>query len=96
MKLVISDEALAALEHQIQYIRSTGRPQSAREQYDRVFTFLTETLLLTPGNGRYIPDADIWETHISGTRLIVWYTFDDQQLRVLNLWHGSQDREREL
>ena len=42
--------------------------------------------------GRQVPNRDVWETWVPGTRLVVWYRFTDTELQVIHIWHSAQDR----
>ena len=58
----------------------------------RVDEFLSLTLANYPRNGRFIAERDLWETWIPGTKLVVWYTFTDDELVAITFWHTSQNR----
>jgi plasmid stabilization system protein ParE len=45
-----------------------------------------------PRSGRKIPERELWESWIPGTRLVAWYDFGDDELIVIAIWHTSRDR----
>lgn len=84
-----ADHALAA---QVDYLTSLDAAAAALNLLDRVEGFLSRTIAAYPRTGRHIAERDIWETWIPGTRLVVWYVFDDETITVLTVWHSAQDR----
>ena len=69
--------------NQVDYLRTQGAARPARALLVRTQSFLTTTLAAYPGNGRFLADRNLWETWVPGTRLVVWYTFDEDELVVI-------------
>jgi plasmid stabilization system protein ParE len=86
-------EAEDTLTAQINYLLERGAIGPARTLQNRVETFLA-TMAQYPRNGRHIPERQLWETWIPQTRLVVWYTFTNDELIAITFWHTSQDRKR--
>lgn len=76
---------------QINYLLEYS-PQGAQALSLRFATFLNDFLSYFPETGTYISEKDIWEIVIARTRLIVWYRFDEDELRVLAVWNSAQNR----
>lgn len=85
-------EAARTLAEQLDYLIGRGALLPAQALKARVEGFVSTTLANYPRNGRYVPQRDLWETWIPRTRLIVWYTFNDDTLVLLAFWHTSQNR----
>jgi plasmid stabilization system protein ParE len=92
MKVVLSAEASDRLEDQVRYIQNSGAPAAADRLRLRVLDFLENHLAHFPRTGTHIPDRDLWETWIPGTRLVIWYRVKDRQLDVVTVWHTAQER----
>lgn len=88
---LFADTARHALDAQIDYLLARN-PQAASALNDRVHAFIRATLCPFPRTSRLIPERDLWETWVPGTRLVLWYTFDDDTLTVVMVWHTAQDR----
>ena len=52
-------------------------------------------LSLFPEVGRRV-DKDFFEVWISKTRIVLWYSFTDDKLDVIDIWHTSQHRGTEV
>ncbi len=92
MKVEVSREAAEHLETQTSYLMNADAPEAAQRLRTRVMDFLANHLSVFPKTGRFLREADLWETWIPRTRLIVWYRIVDDQLVVVAFWHTSQDR----
>lgn len=75
--LRFTSEAETALASQFEFLLARGAQRAAGALVDTVEQFLTVTLLEWPGIGRYIAEREIWECWVPGTRLVVWYVFDE-------------------
>jgi plasmid stabilization system protein ParE len=93
MKLRYAEQALARLNHQIQYLIERNALSAAEQLSDRVAHYLENSLLIYPKTGRYIPEKSLWETWIPRTKIVVWYVFDDHELVIIDVWHTSQGRD---
>lgn len=85
-------EAEDVLTNQIDYLIAQGAIVPAQALKTRVETFLTDTQAHYPRTGRWLPERQLWETWIPGTKLVAWYLFDDSELVVITFWHTSQSR----
>ena len=90
----LTPEAEARLADQLDYLIDRGAVGSAQVLKTRVETFPTNTLAFYPRTGRFLSERDLWETWIPGTRLVVWYVFDDNEIAAITFWHRSQDRPK--
>jgi plasmid stabilization system protein ParE len=81
------------LDAQIDYLISRSAFRSAEQLADRTEGFLSDFLAAYPRTGRRIPQRDLWEIWIPGTRLVLWYRFTDTSLDVVRIWHASQKRD---
>ena len=88
-----SRRAESDLDAQIDYLISRGAFRPAEQLADRTESFLRNFLTAYPRNGRYIAERDLWEVWIPGTRLVLWYRFNDTHLDVVRIWHASRDRD---
>ena len=84
-----ADDVLA---NQIDYLIAQGAIAPAQALKARVETFPTQTQAAYPRTGRWLPERQLWETWIPGTKLVAWYLFDDAELVVITFWHTSQSR----
>jgi plasmid stabilization system protein ParE len=87
-------EAEETFTSQITYLIDQGAVEPARALKMRVEGFLANTLAVHPRNGSLIKLRSMWETWIPGTRLVIWYTFTDEELVIITFWHTSQNREQ--
>ena len=87
-------EARAALDGQLDYLISQHAQDAAAALNVSVHAFIRDTLARYPATGRHLADRNLWETWIPKTRLVIWYTFTDDILTVVAVWHTAQDRER--
>lgn len=92
MRLVLSTEAAASLEHQVSWVRGAISPASADRLRERVLKFLAGHLLAFPRTGHELGQRELWEIWIPGTRLVVWYRLSADEVQVAAVWHASQDR----
>lgn len=93
MKVVFAARARINFDRQIDYLIAEGAPRAAKTLRVRVQTFLTTFLVSYPRTGAYLPERDLWETHIPRTKLVIWYRFTNDVLAVIDVWHSSQDRQ---
>lgn len=92
--LRFTPEAQARLAAQLDYLIERGAIGPAQQLKSRVHSFLNNTLLPYPATGRFLHARDLWESWIPGTRLVLWYVFDDAELVIITFWHTAQDRQR--
>lgn len=87
--------AAEALDSQIDYLISRHALQAARALERRVHAYIRDTVCHFPFMGQHIPERDVYETWIPGTKFVVWYTVSDEEIILAMVWHASQDRYRE-
>lgn len=92
MKVVFAARARINLDSQIDYLVAEGATRAAKTLRTRVRTFLYSFLVPYPRTGSYLPECDLWETHVPRTKLVIWYRFTNDVLVVIDVWHSSQDR----
>lgn len=80
---------------QIDYLIRRGAFRPAEQLADRTESYLRDFLAAYPRTGKYIPERDIWETWVPGTRLVLWYRFTDIHVDVVRIWHTSRARDAE-
>ena len=95
MNVFIRDKAYADLEHIYGWIRQ-DRPEAARGVIDRIFESF-DRLAIFPFMGHPGVVAHTYEWVVPGIPFIIVYEIDEpaQELRVITVFHSSQDRERE-
>ena len=86
-------EARIAFDDQIDYLISRHALAAATALNARVHAFIRDTLCHHPGIGRHLTERGLWETWIPRTRIVVWYTFTEDELVIIALWHTAQDRK---
>lgn len=91
-RLVFTDQAADRFEAQIDDLIDRHANAAARSLRTRVSDYIRYSLLPFPATGKYIQGRDIWEVWSPGTRLVVWYQFDDDIVTLITFWHTSQDR----
>jgi plasmid stabilization system protein ParE len=92
VKLVVTPDAAADLERQIDYLVEHGSFMAARRLADRVTVFLEQTLTRHPRVGKTVGHRGVYETWIPQTRLIVWYRLTGETIEIVRFWHSAQDR----
>jgi plasmid stabilization system protein ParE len=95
MRITLDPQAADELSSQIDYLIQNNAQLAATRLKARCDAFFEGFLALHPRTGKHIAEKDIWETWIPGTRLVVWYRFTRDELQIIRIWHGAQDRERE-
>lgn len=75
MKITFDPQAADDLLAQLTYLVSNNAVGTARQLDARVTAFLENFLTHHPRTGKFIASAQLWETWVPGTRLIVWYRF---------------------
>lgn len=80
------------LESQINYLIGQGAQIPAQKLLNRVHRFIGNSLCRFPATGHYVKKRDLWEIWIPGTRVVLWYRFDDTSVVLLYLWHMSRNR----
>ncbi|RTL65999.1 MAG: type II toxin-antitoxin system RelE/ParE family toxin [Hyphomicrobiales bacterium] len=88
----LTQEASDALAKQLDFLTQQGAHRAASSLNRRVHAFLENTLLAYPATGAFVRRRNVWECWIPRTRLVVWYRFDQNELLILTIWHGSQKR----
>ena len=88
----LDTEAEADLARQLDYLASHGAFGAADRLIDTMESFLTDQLCVRPRR-RSLQERDLWEVWIPGTKLVLWYRFNDAKLEVVRIWHTSQDRQ---
>ena len=95
MTVRFSTHATDQLSSQLEYLLSKGAIEPARALRHRVLTFADDFLAVHPKAGTYIPERDIFEIWIPRTRFVLLYRIEnDRDVRILALFHSSQDRAR--
>lgn len=93
MKITLDARAAVELESQFDYLLEHGAHAAALRLRARCDAFFENLLAPHPRSGKHIPEKNIWETWIPGTRLIVWYRFTSDELQIIRVWHGAQNRK---
>jgi plasmid stabilization system protein ParE len=92
-RIIFTPEAEQTLDAQLDYFITHGAAKPAQALKVRVDAFVHGVLAGYPRTGRFISQRNLWETWIPATRLIVWYTFTEDELVLITFWHASQDRQ---
>ena len=92
MKFVLSPEAVERLEDQVRYLKEAHAPAAAERLRLRVLDFLENHLAHFPRTGHRLSRHQLWESWIPKTNLVIWYQVAGDQVRVVTVWHTSQDR----
>jgi len=87
-----TSKARQKLEAQIAYIVEQGATRPAEDLRNRIAEYEINHLAVFPGSGKAVPNETFYEAWISGTRLVLWYEFDDDKISVIDVWHTSQHR----
>ena len=87
--------ASAALDQQIDYLIDRGALQAARNLEQRLRTYIADTLCLFPFAGTFIPERQIYESWVPGTKLVLWYSISDDAVTIAMVWHAAQLRLRD-
>ncbi len=90
-----SPAAAEALDNQIEYLISRRALPAARALERRVHAYIRDTLCYFPFMGKHVPERNVYESWIPGTKLVVWYTVSNDEIVIAMIWHTSQDRCRE-
>ena len=90
MEIVLAPRARRDLANQLGYLVDRGAVAASRRLERRLTTFLKNTLSNQPRFGNFVPERDLWETWIPGTRLVLWYRIKDDELQIVRVWHTSQ------
>ena len=93
MKIIVAPHAERDLSRQIEYLVSRNAATAARRLHSRITVFVERMLAKHPRVGTFLTHRDLWETWVPGTRLVVWYRFSSDELQIVRIWHGAQDRE---
>lgn len=89
----MTPEAERTLGSQLDYLVARGANRAATHLAARIERFVSSTLSAFPRTGRYIPERELWESWIPGTRIVAWYVFTDVELVVITFWHSARDRQ---
>ena len=89
---IFTTEAETTLESYVDYLLDQHAYGAAQEIRTYIELFIVRTLCLFPAMGRHIESKEIWETWIPGTRVVLWYRFDHENVTIITLWHTAQDR----
>lgn len=92
MKIILSPEASADLDQQIDYLLAQHAVEPAHRLKSRIADFLANHLAVYPLTGRFIAHRHLWECWVPGTRLVVWYRVNDDRLEIARFWHTSRNR----
>ncbi len=87
----LTPEAEHKLGCQLDYLLAQGANRAATHLAARIERFISSTLAAFPRTGRFIPERELWESWIPGTRIVAWYV-TDEELVVITFWHSAQDR----
>ena len=91
-RIRLMPEAERTLTAQLDYLLERHATTAAQALKTRVERYLTGSVAQFPRTGKFIGEHGLWETWIPRTRLIVWYSFDDDEVAIITFWHGAQDR----
>ena len=95
MKVVYTPTAARQIESQIAYLVSRQAEAAARRARTRITSFVVDFLSVHPRAGKSLPEKGIWEIWIPRTKYVLFYRIEPgDTLRVLALYHTSQDRSR--
>jgi plasmid stabilization system protein ParE len=89
---VFTDEASIKLDAQIDYLIARHAERAAKTLSTRVDQFLNRTLCNYPATGKFLENQNLWESWIPGTRLVLWYQFDDDVLTIISVCNTSEGR----
>jgi hypothetical protein len=89
---VFTDEAFQKLDAQIDYLISRHAERAAMALSQRVDHFLNRTICSYPATRKFLDHQNLWESWIPGTKLVLWYQFDDDVLTVISVWNTSEGR----
>jgi plasmid stabilization system protein ParE len=89
---VFTAEAEDRLEDQVRYLIDQNAHKAAQDLLQRVTVFIERTLCRRPAIGRFLPDRQLYEFWIPGTRLVLWYRYDETTVTIISVWHTAQNR----
>ena len=92
MKLRFDLAAELDLANQLGFLIDNGAASAARRLEERVSEFLELTLAIHPRIWTFVGHRELWEIWVPGTRLVLWYRFESDELQVVRVWHAAQDR----
>jgi plasmid stabilization system protein ParE len=93
MRVVYTPTAVRHIESQLEYLMSKRADRAAVAARRRITTFISDFLTRYPRTGRLIPERNVYEIWIPGTRYVIFYRVEPGDvLRILALFHTSQDR----
>ena len=88
----LTAEADRELASQIDYLIGEGAQIPAQKLLNRVHSFVGNSLCQFPETGKHIKKRGLWEIWIPGTRIVLWYRFDETSVEIVYLWHTSRNR----
>ena len=95
MKVVYTATAARQIESQIAYLISQNAEAAAHRARSRISSFITNFLCRHPKAGTLLPEKEIYEAWIPRTKYVLIYRMESGDvLRILALYHTSQDRSR--
>jgi plasmid stabilization system protein ParE len=94
MKVILSPEAVERLEAQVAFLRDAEAFDAAEWLRSRIMTFLSNYVARYPRTGRRLGHDNLWEIWVPGTRLVLWYRIEEDDVVIATVWHTSQDRRR--
>ena len=93
MQVVYAKTAARQIESQIAYLVSQHAEAAARRARAGIQSFIADFRARHPRAGTPIPEKGIYEAWIPRTKYVLLYRIEgDDVLRVLALYHTSQDR----
>jgi plasmid stabilization system protein ParE len=92
MRITLDPRAADELAKQLDFLLERHAVGAAIRLESRCSDFLERFLASHPRTGKFIREAEVWETWIPGTRLVIWYRFLPDELQVLRIWHAAQQR----
>lgn len=94
MKLVITPQAQAQIDHQLGYGIERHGLKTAQRTFTRVERFLRDVVLAYPRTGTALPIMDLYETIIPRTPFVVIYRIEAMNdiVRIVGFFHHAQER----
>lgn len=92
MRVVYSPTARRQIRSQLAYLIAQGAIAAATRARRRVLGHIRTFLAVYPKTGKFIEEKGVYEAWIPHTRYVVFYRVTGDTLRILALFHTSQDR----
>ena len=90
---VLDQQAETDIQHQIDFLIEAGAFSAAQHLLARIKSYLRDYLTVYPATGMFLDHRGLWEIWIPGTRIAVWYRYNDIEIQIARVWHTAQDRQ---